>query len=403
MDTFGQTLRRHRQGRNLSLRQLADLTQFAFTFLSQVERGERKGSEKLARICDGKLEAHGALIEAYREEQADEDDMHRRTVLRAMGALAASPLSLVRWEALRHSMAVSVDLDIDRWDQVVADYGLAHYRMPVNQIMDNLQADLVVLQALIVAEIGPGRGHLMRAAARLSVVVALNMVATGQILAASRWWRDARQYAEASRDSESIVLTRAWDVVNGCYDGRSPSRVIALSEEVLPLVGELPSAASCGLLAGRAQALSLAGRHVDAIATVQQLAKMAEALPTAVVDDADSLWGWPEHRLRHTEVWVYAHAGQLREATRAQEQAVALYPAAMTRLSTQVQLHQAAALIRTRHVPDGLRLAAGLLDALPKEQHNRLLLTVVRQVMDAVPVGERRRPAYQELTERVTA
>lgn len=119
-----------------------------------------------------------------------------------------------------------------------------------------------------------------------------------------------------------------------------------------------------------------------------------------MANDVDSLWGWPEHRLRHTEAWVYAHAGQLTEAARAQEKAVQLYPTPMTQLRTQVRLHHAAALIRSGHIPDGLRLAADLLEELPIEQHNGLLRAVANQVAEAVPVKERGRPAYRELTDR---
>lgn len=112
--------------------------------------------------------------------------------------------------------------------------------------------------------------------------------------------------------------------MNGCYDGRPPSETIAVADSVLAIAEERATAASCGLLAGRAQALSLAGEHAEAITTVQRLAAMVERLPSSVIDDTDSLWGWPEHRLRHTEAWVYAHAGYLRETTRAQEQAIRL-------------------------------------------------------------------------------
>jgi transcriptional regulator with XRE-family HTH domain len=402
VETFGQILRRHRESRGLSLRQLGSRTTFSFTFLSQVERGERQATEKLARSCDTALEAGGALIEAYTETQVGDHEMQRRSVLRVLGALAASPLPLVQWEALRHSMASSLDPDVAWWDQVVADYGIAYYQRPAEQIMDNLRADLTVLQALIPVTDESDRDRLLCTAARLSVIVALNMVAAGQSVAAGRWWRDAKRYADDSGDVDAMVLTRAWDVVNGCYDGRSPSRVVALGDEVLPLTEGRASAASCGLLAGHAQALSLAGRHIDAVKTVRKLAAVAEALPPTVADDVESLWGWPEHRLRHTEAWVYAHAGQLSEATRAQEQAVRLYPPAMSRLRTQVRLHHAAALIRGGHIPDGLRLAADVLDELPPAQHNELLRAVGRQVIDAVPDGERQRAAYRELSDRVS-
>lgn len=112
-------------------------------------------------------------------------------------------------------------------------------------------------------------------------------------------------------------------------------------------------------------------RDAEAVATVHRLADQVEALPPAVVADLESLWGWPEHRLRHAESWVYTHAGRLRDAERAQQRAMELYPQSQVRSRTQVGLHQAAALIRGGHIPDGLRLAADLLDGLPVKRTTR--------------------------------
>lgn len=81
----------------------------------------------------------------------------------------------------------------------------------------------------------------------------------------------------------------------------------------------------------------------------------------------------------------------------------ALYPATMSRLRTQVQLHHAAALVRGGHIPGGLSQAADLLDRLPEEQHNERLRTVARQIIGAVPATERGRPMYRELTDRMIA
>jgi transcriptional regulator with XRE-family HTH domain len=403
MDSFGHTLRRHRTAAGLGLRGLAQLVYTDHGHIARVERGESGGSETFARACDTALNADGALIQAYRDSQAGDTDMHRRTMLRAMGALAAAPAvgTLVGFEALRHGLGAAVGSDVDEWEQIVADYGHGYYRQPHETLMAQLGADLTVLQHQIAADTGAHRPRLLRAAGRLSVIVALGLVASGQTLLGRRWWHTAQQVADESEDPDTMVLVRAWDVVNGCYDGRPAAQVIALSDEVLPLLHGQATSAACGLLAGRAQALSLDGRHTEAVDTVRQLADLADRLPAAVVGDVESLWGWPEHRLRHTESWVYTHAGRLADAEEAQDRALQLYPQSQARLRAQVQLHQAARLIRGGHIPDGLRLAADLLDELPADQHNHLLRSVARQVVDAVPVSERRRPAFGELTDRV--
>lgn len=69
-------------------------------------------------------------------------------------------------------------------------------------------------------------------------------------------------------------------------------------------------------------------------------------------------------------------------------------PRNATTAAHQVQLHRAACLIRGGHIPDGLRLAADMLDTLPAESHNELLRAVARQVAEAVPTSERRQVAY---------
>lgn len=401
MDGFGEILKRHRTARGLTLRQLAQLVHLDHSYISQVERGKRP-SRKFAEACDRVLEAGGALTLTF-DLQAGDNDMRRRTIFQVLGAALAAPAvgSLAELEGLRHGLGAA--MDVDEWDQIVTDYGLAYYRTPAEVLAEQLRHDFELLGLHLAAADGTRRLGLLRAAGRLSVIVALSFVASGQTILANRWWRSAAQAADGSGDADTRVLVRAWDVVNGCYDGRSPDAVVDLSEQVLPLLHGQATAATCGLLAGRAQALSLAGRHTEAVATVQQLTDVAEQLPAAVTGDVESLWGWPELRVLHTQSWVLTHAGRHAEAEAAQDRALAMYPRSQARLRSQVQLHRAAGLIHGGHIPDGLRLAADVLDELPPAQHNQLLRAVAQHVVDAVPAAERRRPVYRELTDRVSA
>lgn len=384
----------------MSLRDLGEAANLDWSYLSQVERGVRKPTESLAAACDRALDAGGALIAAWQQQAGT--DMRRRTILGAMSALAGAAAvgPHINMEALRHGLGAAVG-GVDEWQRIVADYGVDFYRLPADTLAEQLTADLTVLQHQIAAADGTQRAGLLRAAAHLSVIVALGLVAAGQGWQARRWWASAQRVADESGDRGTMLLSRAWDVVNGSYDGRDPHAVVEASAEALPLIGGRASSAACGLLAGHAQALALAGRHTEAAATVRQLSDLAERLPASVTGDVESLWGWPAHRVHHTASWVYTHAGRLREAEQAQDAALSMYPASQARLRAQVELHRAACLIRSGHVPDGLRHAAGQLDRLPAEHHNGLLRTVARHVVDAVPEAERRRPAYGELTARV--
>ncbi|MBT8227169.1 MAG: helix-turn-helix transcriptional regulator [Dactylosporangium sp.] len=97
-ETFGQALRRLRQERGLSLRSLQAIARYDFTYLGQVERGEKPGSLELATTCDRALGLGGELIKSYRRSAMPlagltdgEDEMRRRT---AMKALAVAPLAV---------------------------------------------------------------------------------------------------------------------------------------------------------------------------------------------------------------------------------------------------------------------------------------------------------------------
>jgi hypothetical protein len=200
---------------------------------------------------------------------------------------------------------------------------------------------------------------------------------------------------------DTQVLARAWDVTNGCYDGRALPEVIARSDEAIAIAGDRASAGSAGLYAGRAQALALAGRGKDALTAVRQVADITARLPSEITNDVESFWGWPEHRLRHTESYVATHIGHLADADAAQDQALVLYPECQARLRTQVSLHRASCLIQSGDVGEGLRFAADLLDDLPVEQHNKLLYEVARHVVAVVPASERRRTELGDLAARL--
>jgi hypothetical protein len=330
--------------------------------------------------------------------------MQRRTVLRALSALAVSAPPAVGLEALRHGMGAAVGGDdLDEWRRIVADYGHIYYRLPPAALMEQLTTDLAVLQAMIAADGSTRRTGLSSVAAQLSVIVAMTLVAGGQILLARRWWHTARKAADESGDVQTQVLVRAWETVNGCYGYSTPLGVLTVSDKAVHLAGGAATAATAGLHAGRAQALALLGRHDEARAEVRRVADITDQLPAPVIADVESLWGWPEHRLRHTESYVYTHIGDLAAAGAAQQQALALYPSTQARLRTQVELHRASCLIRAGNVSDGLRHAADLLDALPVDQHNELLHEVARQVIAAVPPSSAYRSGVAELQARIPA
>ncbi|MER7166736.1 XRE family transcriptional regulator [Micromonospora sp. NPDC000207] len=328
--------------------------------------------------------------------------MRRRNMLAAMGALAAAPAvaELTGWEALRHGLTSAADGDVvGEWRDIVAGYGRDYYGQPHSTMLSRLRGDLDVLAHQLAAVEDERRGGLLAAAAQLSTLAALAWVAAGDQSTAARWWSTARRTATESGDATARTWVTGWDVITGCYDGREPGALVELADSAGPARS---GAASAGLLCGRAQALALAGRHAEAVATVRQMEAVTEAMPASEAE-VTSLWGWPEHRLWHTASWVHTYAGDSRRAGESQDRAVSLYPEAQRRLRAQVELHRAAGLVRDGHVSEGVRHAVAQVDGLPAAERVTSLRVVAGRVIEAVPLAERRRPQVAELRELTAA
>ncbi|MEE3920091.1 helix-turn-helix transcriptional regulator [Micromonospora sp. BRA006-A] len=402
MDRFGDILRQHRVAAGWSLRKFADLIRYDFGYLGQIERGDRPVNPAVVAAYDRALSTDGSLKKAYDSRCADDIDMSRRSVLQAMTSLAASPTvdRLVGWEALRHGLDTAVDVDPDAWTEIVSSYGTAYYRQPHDQLMTQLGRDLTVLQHQLAAvddrrrpqllaarrgAVGDRRAQPRRVGTRPAVeeMVGQRPESRRRIPRSRHTSPDARLGHRQRLLRRSTTRHRRHDLRRG-----PAARRQAVGSHLRSAGG--PGAGTL-----------LAGRHDEAVATVRHLSEQIERLPATVVGDVESLWGWPEHRLRHTESWVYTHSGDQKAAAAAQAWALELYPATQVRLRTQVQLHQAAATVRAGHITDGSTAAADLLDRLPREQHNELVRAVTMQVTAAVLDRERHRPLYRELMDRV--
>lgn len=403
MADFGQELRRLRKEAGLSLRGLDARSGIPFGYIGQIERGARWCSPAWAEILDQTLDAKGALLRLHHENGRDRgEDVQRRAMLRTLTGIAVGVSSpTIALEALRHGLDRAADPDHDEWQEIATQYGYDFYTVDHETLGQQAAADLVLLQQLMVDH--SDDTQLSRAAAQISAVLALTLAHTGQRLPARRWWITARRHADQSGDIEIRVRVRSHDAVCGLYDGRPLDQVLRLTDETLALAAGRACAGTAGVLAGRAQALALADRHDEAAAALRAVEEVTSRIPAHVAADAASAWGWPEHRLRHTESYVYALIGRTDAAMAAQDRAVQMYPDNQARLRTQVELHRAICLIRDGHISNGLCHAADRLDALPPEHRNETLYEVVRQVARFVPPPERRRAEFDDLRERIPA
>ena len=403
MEHFGEELRRLRQASGISLRSLAELVAFDYSYLAQVERGARPGSVKLAQRCDEALGTGGRLVAIFRASRGRRSDRAetppRRAVLQAMTVLAGgagSPLAVL--EATRQGLAAALgDVpDAAEWEAIAATYTREYFTVAPAELLPELSADLLVLQRVLGARDGKAAADLARTAGQLGVVQAMTLAGLGQLRAARRWWQTARSAADLSGDTQTRVWVRSWEAVNGLYERRPLPSVLALIDEALA-ISTRPSAGVAGALAGRAQAYALLGDTEQSKAALRKLAATNERMPAAVVADDQSMSGWPEYRMRHTESYVHSHLGETATAYDAQDRADLLYPPELAREHAQVELHRARCLVLDGHIGDGLGHALRTLVELPEQFHNQSVYEIGGHVLSAVPPSERGRTAVGDL------
>jgi tetratricopeptide (TPR) repeat protein len=196
----------------------------------------------------------------------------------------------------------------------------------------------------------------------------------GETRHARRWWRTARQAADASGDAQTRVWVRGWEVANGLYEQRPMSVILERASESTTIAVRMVCAGAAGLYAGTAQTLAAAGRADEAVAALRRVAELTDQLPACVVADEDSMFGWPEVRLRHTESYVYTALGDTMQAYTAQKRALELYPASLARERAAMLLHRATCMVHEGDVGGGLDYAAQVLEDLPAEHRTELVL-----------------------------
>ena len=335
----------------------------------------------------------------------DNGDMNRRELLFDFAVLGLAA-SLAGVEAVRQGLggAVAADrhpADLDEWERIVHEYARSYNVTPIGQLLRDLTADLSVLQRRLGGTDGTVQRSLARSAGQLAAMCALAWRDAGEPRQAGRWWRTARQLADRSGDSEVRTWVRGTEVVSGLYEQRPVQVIFDRAGEATLIAGSLASAGSAHLYSGLAQTLAVAGRGDEAVAALERVTNLAEKLPTQVVADEASMFGWPEVRLRHTESYVHTWLGDTGRAYAAQEAALRIYPESLARERAKLFLHRVACMIQDGDVGGGLAYAGRVLDSLPVQHHTESVYAIGRAAMRVVPAQERGRPEAAELRARL--
>ncbi|MFF0343881.1 helix-turn-helix domain-containing protein [Kribbella sp. NPDC004875] len=338
---FGPLLRQCRQAVGLSLRQLAARVGYDYSYLSQVERGQRPGSADLARLCDRELGTGAQLTTSFERRPARTSQQQPEP---ANGLETA-------------------------WRGLVATAGEADRR----ELLGDVHAvpPTVLLPELV---------SLLRArsnqTAELSMLIAETLTRLGDTYTARRWWWAARAAADGA--GETSALVRAREAISGLAERRPAEALLQLADDAVTLDRQRPGPAGCFPRAARALVLAELGQTSEIHAALQELIGVGdELLQTGAVYELH----WAEGR-------VCAQLGYGVAGCVLLERARELCPDTWIGERARLDLTLSECLVVAGEVAAGLALALRALIELPDEWHDLWVYDAAHRVLRVVPDGQ---------------
>ena len=342
---------------------------------------------------------HGAVTELERlratSGKPDQDKgefMERRQLLQlAIASLGMGALGGAADEPVRRLLDLAMNGEprsVEDWHLACADHLHALRTRPPAQVAADLLIDLMAVRHQMEASTPDDITELHRVTAALASVHANALTRLGEHGAALRWWRTARQAADASGDLRLRLLVRGEEAGHGLYGQRDPQTVLGLVESAERIAGR----PTVDLLTTRAKALTILGRHDEARTALDDLLGLASAGVTA-----DSFGFWSPNQIHFAESWVHAGAGDDSEADRAREDV--LRSTRDYQYNANVRLHEALCTVVQGGVDQGISQAAIVIDRLAPAYRSHHIIETGRMVLRAVPHDQQDRPAVGELRE----
>ncbi|WP_242883150.1 hypothetical protein [Actinomadura litoris] len=321
-------------------------------------------------------------------------DMERRALLQlaALGVGAGALGST--GEQVRQLLALALNSehrDLEDWHLTLSDRLYAILTRPPAQARDGLLIDLVAIQRqLEIAE--PSEAiELWRVVAALSMLHADTLTRLGDHDAAIHWWRTARAAADRTGDLDLRLMVRCEEAEFGLYGQRDPATILQLIDGAERLAGPTPSCRKVDLAGTRAKALTLQGRHSEAMVALNSFVNAAgEQMRGGIL---------PSHRsdnvVHFTASWVHAAAGREPEAD--EKRGIVLANTRGYQFAANVRLHEALCAVVNGGTDTGARQATEILAGLPPAQRSHMILETGKTVLRAVPIERRDHPAVRDL------
>jgi hypothetical protein len=192
---------------------------------------------------------------------------------------------------------------------------------------------------------------------------------------------------------------RGREVVRGLYEARPTAAILQMIEQAESFANGSSPTDRAELMSGKAQTYALAGRRAEAEAALHEVRAIYDSLPPETIDNRDSIYGWPEDRLRFTESYVFTYLGDANEATAAQDRAIKAYHTKYRRGPAQIELQRALWMVNKGDVAGGVQHASAALQSLPSRDQIRPIVALAKEVLGAVPAPQISKPAVVEFRE----
>ncbi len=327
----------------------------------------------------------------------------RRGLLR-IGALAPAVMLEVTRLGLVESMGAREGASTADWEETVAELGFDYMTRPPHELLPTLLVDMTTIQFAVNGEPEDSMRarDLRRCAAYLAALTAMTVANLGQLGDVRRWWRTARDFADASQDPATRAWVRGREIVRAMYEQRPIEFVIALATAYEAQLEDAPRAAMPEFLGGRAQALAIAGRAQEASAALPEFVRVCEDLPAHMTRNAGSVFGWSLDRQMFTLSFVNSFTGRYEDAAAAQDAAVVLYPPSYVRGPAQIELQRALCFARMGDSAGAAQHALRQLQLLSTADQIRPIVDLAHRVNGSIPDSDGRLPEVAGFREFLT-
>lgn len=413
----------------MSLRSLAARINYDFGYIGQVERGERSGSEDLARLCDEALGTGRGLQDEYRREngvtrqptlahsdtvpspsprghpgrmagllipgraaqggEVDLLDSSRRGFLQAVAAAATSvPLlhdSLtglrLRADTLLDTQSVS-SASVEAWEEA-ADYaGTLVLTAAPEEFLQRVADEFDSIQVLLSQRQPLGiQKRLYRVMGQYAGLIAIAVSEAGWN--ALPWYRTALRAAEEGEDNSLAAWSLTHRSTTYLYTGDF-ARAVQLAQEAQDRAGSRNSAAGSLAAAMEARAQARLGRRTETLAAIQRSDDAFGRLGPA--ETRVNLLGTFEHVLRFFQSYALTAIGQTDTALEVQGRALSLGQGNIVDASL-LQLDMATCLLARGQHDEGCHLAGETLTSFPVKSRIALVGKRAQEFMKLVPPG----------------